>query len=229
MTRLAAENPALDSFREILDDSRLASAVPLYPQVVAGMELSLARTPLLPGLGMTLADRLGATVGSELTVVSPVGVDAMMMQIGQPLTRKCTVVGIYDSHNKDYDAHYAYISLPAARDLFRYQSAVSGVDISRFSSFVAALEQRRDYFRSMGATATDTASITPDTTPLNAAGAEKSVRTDDSIPGGATGVGQGTDHQARTSGPIGSMGNDSGSGKAGEGTPVSLACYRPLP
>jgi lipoprotein-releasing system permease protein len=80
-------------------------------------------------IGMTLADRLGATVGSEVTLVSPVGVDAMMMQIGQPLTRKCTVVGIYDSHNKDYDAHYAYISLNAARDLFRYGNTVSGIEI----------------------------------------------------------------------------------------------------
>jgi lipoprotein-releasing system permease protein len=80
-------------------------------------------------IGLTLADRLGATVGSEVTLVSPVGVDAMMMQIGQPLTRKCTVVGIYDSHNKDYDAHYAYISLAAARDLFRYRNTASGIEI----------------------------------------------------------------------------------------------------
>jgi len=80
-------------------------------------------------IGMTLADRLGAMVGSEVTLVSPVGVDAMMMQIGQPLTRKCTVVGIYDSHNKDYDAHYAYVSLNAARDLFRYGNTVSGIEI----------------------------------------------------------------------------------------------------
>jgi lipoprotein-releasing system permease protein len=80
-------------------------------------------------IGMTLADRLGTTVGSEVTLVSPVGVDAMMMQMGQPLTRKCTVVGIFDSHNKDYDANYAYISLAAARELFRYRNSVSGVEI----------------------------------------------------------------------------------------------------
>ena len=44
-------------------------------------------------------------------MVSPVGVDAMMTQFGQPLMRKCIVAGIYDSNNKDYDAHYAFISL----------------------------------------------------------------------------------------------------------------------
>jgi lipoprotein-releasing system permease protein len=80
-------------------------------------------------LGLTLADRLGTTVGSELTVVSPVGFDALLLQFGQPLMRRCRVVGIYDSNNKDYDAHYAFISLEAARKLFDMRSAVSGIDM----------------------------------------------------------------------------------------------------
>jgi len=41
----------------------------------------------------------------------------MMTQFGEPLTRRCTVEGIYDSNNKDYDAHYAFISLESARQL----------------------------------------------------------------------------------------------------------------
>jgi lipoprotein-releasing system permease protein len=80
-------------------------------------------------LGLALADRLGTMVGSELTIVSPVGVDAMMTQFGEPLTRKCTVVGIYDSNNKDYDAHYAFISLESARQLFQYGESYSGIEI----------------------------------------------------------------------------------------------------
>jgi lipoprotein-releasing system permease protein len=80
-------------------------------------------------LGLTLADRLGATVGSEISVVSPVGVDAVLTQFGQPITRKCTVVGIYDSNNKDYDAHYAYVSLETARQLFDMPEAVSGIEV----------------------------------------------------------------------------------------------------
>jgi lipoprotein-releasing system permease protein len=43
--------------------------------------------------------------------------------------RKCTVVGIYDSNNKDYDAHYAYISLESARELFQYRSGVGGIEM----------------------------------------------------------------------------------------------------
>jgi lipoprotein-releasing system permease protein len=80
-------------------------------------------------LGMALADRLGTMVGTAVTVVSPVGVDAMMTQFGQPLTRKCTVAGIYDSRNKDYDAHYAFISLESARLLFQYKNAYSGIEL----------------------------------------------------------------------------------------------------
>ncbi len=80
-------------------------------------------------LGLTLADRLGATVGTELNVISPVGVDAFLMHYGQPLMRTFTVVGIYDSRNKDYDSYYAYISLDAARKLFQYPVAVSGIEV----------------------------------------------------------------------------------------------------
>ena len=62
LLRLAAENPALDSFREILNDSHLVSAEPLYPQVVADMGQALARTPRLPGLEMTLIEALRAPI-----------------------------------------------------------------------------------------------------------------------------------------------------------------------
>jgi lipoprotein-releasing system permease protein len=100
-------------------------------------------------LGMGLADRLGTTVGSSITVVSPVGVDAAIMQVGQPRMRKCTVVGIYDANNKDYDAHYAYISLDAARELFDADSRVSGVDV-RLRSIDDADAARRRLQGSLG-------------------------------------------------------------------------------
>lgn len=80
-------------------------------------------------LGLGLADRLGTMVGSDLTILSPVGVDAMVVQFGQPVMRSCSVVGIYDSNNKDYDAHYAYVSLATARALFEMGDAVSGVEM----------------------------------------------------------------------------------------------------
>jgi lipoprotein-releasing system permease protein len=93
-------------------------------------------------LGIALADRMGSMVGSELTVVSPVGVDAMMTQLSQPLMRRATVVGIYDSNNKDYDAHYAYVSLQCAQDLFAYGDRVSGLELRLHSIDDAEAVQR---------------------------------------------------------------------------------------
>ncbi len=80
-------------------------------------------------LGQTLADRMGTMVEAPLAVLSPVGVDAMMVQLSDPIIRQCTVRGIYDSNNKDYDAHYAFVSLETAQDLFQMQGKVSGVDV----------------------------------------------------------------------------------------------------
>jgi lipoprotein-releasing system permease protein len=80
-------------------------------------------------LGMTLADRLGMSLGADLTIVSPVGVDALAMQTGEPLMRPAVVRGIYDSNNKDYDAHYAFISLASARRLFGVPEGVSAIEV----------------------------------------------------------------------------------------------------
>ncbi len=80
-------------------------------------------------IGLSLADKLGATVGSEITIVSPVGVDAMMVQFGQPEMKKFTVTGIYDSRNKEYDSHYAFIAIENAQTLFEYRGSVSGIEV----------------------------------------------------------------------------------------------------
>ena len=45
-------------------------------------------------------------------------------------------------------------------------SEVSGIDISDYASFIQALEERRKFFKSMGATSTDHASLTPATVKL---------------------------------------------------------------
>ncbi|MBI5473976.1 MAG: ABC transporter permease [Ignavibacteriae bacterium] len=85
----------------------------------------------VPGIvvGLALADRLGIVVGSEVTVVSPVGVDAMIVQYSQPDMRKFVVTGIFDSRNKEYDSHFAFVSLDVAARLFRYAKNVSGIEV----------------------------------------------------------------------------------------------------
>jgi lipoprotein-releasing system permease protein len=113
-----------------VDDSLVGAVSGVKQRTVLG-SFAFHDTPEKGGVvvGLGLADRLGTTVGSDMTILSPVGVDAMVVQLSQPVMRECSVVGIYDSNNKDYDAHYAYVSLATARDLFAMGDAVSGVEM----------------------------------------------------------------------------------------------------
>lgn len=52
-------------------------------------------------------------------------------------------------------------------------SEVSGIEVKDYKSFVQALEQRRAFFKSMGATATDHAALTPATAELSDVEAEE--------------------------------------------------------
>ncbi|WP_240732006.1 hypothetical protein [Geobacter sp. FeAm09] len=63
---LAAQNPALDSFRPILDDRALAQGTP-YPAMTAAMHAALKRGPLLDELDCTLGEALWAPIGSAPT------------------------------------------------------------------------------------------------------------------------------------------------------------------
>jgi lipoprotein-releasing system permease protein len=101
-------------------------------------------------LGLTLADRLGTMVGSQLAILSPVGVDAMMVQLNEPIVQPCTVVGIYDSNNKDYDAHYAFVSLESARRLFQLNDEVHGLDV-RLTSIDGAESVKAELQERLGA------------------------------------------------------------------------------
>jgi glucuronate isomerase len=51
-------------------------------------------------------------------------------------------------------------------------SEVSGIDVVDFNAFIRALEERRAYFKSMGATATDHAALTPATAELTSVEAD---------------------------------------------------------
>ena len=64
------------------------------------------------------------------------------------------------------------LNAPGWREAITTLSEVSGMSIGDYASFIAALEQRRTYFRSMGGTATDTSPASPDSMPLDPAEAE---------------------------------------------------------
>lgn len=85
-------------------------------------------------LGLTLADRLAAVVGDEVTVISPADFQSSLSGLSAPRTWKFKVVGIFESNNKEYDANYAYVDLAAAGEMFRMEQRFSGVDV-RLTAF----------------------------------------------------------------------------------------------
>lgn len=64
------------------------------------------------------------------------------------------------------------INLPSWRENINQLSAASGIDITDYPSFVRALEQRRAFFKTMGATATDSGVYSPATEWLSPAAVE---------------------------------------------------------
>ena len=62
LLRLAADNRAIDNFRDLVDDSELAAANPLYPTLVKGLTATLADGPVLTGLNLTLTEALWAPI-----------------------------------------------------------------------------------------------------------------------------------------------------------------------
>ena len=61
---------------------------------------------------------------------------------------------------------------PTWRENIRQLSAASGIDVTGYSAFIQALEQRRAYFKSMGAQATDSGVYSPATAFLSPAEAD---------------------------------------------------------
>ncbi len=131
-------------------DTLIAGVSGVRDAVVLG-EFDLQPFNGRPGivLGMALADKLGVVVGSEVTVVSPIGIDAMVMQYGQPDMRKFTVVGIYDSRNKEYDTHYAFIDFDIAGRLFQMRRGMSGIEL-RLASIADADRARASLAGQLG-------------------------------------------------------------------------------
>jgi len=65
LLRIASENPALDSFREILDDRSLAETHPHYAEVAGTLMMNLGQSPYISCLEMTLLDALKAPLSAS--------------------------------------------------------------------------------------------------------------------------------------------------------------------
>jgi lipoprotein-releasing system permease protein len=80
-------------------------------------------------LGMTLADRLSAVTGDSVLMISPAGSQQALLGFGAPVVRTFRIAGMYESNNKEYDALYAYTSLPAAQRLFQSGNMIHGYEM----------------------------------------------------------------------------------------------------
>ena len=77
-------------------------------------------------LGVDLAHSIGVWVGDAVTIYSPKTL-ASQDEIFLPL--KWRVTGIFSSGQRDYDGHFAFCSLPNARDLMGLEEGVFSVNI----------------------------------------------------------------------------------------------------
>ncbi|HEC98013.1 MAG TPA: lipoprotein-releasing ABC transporter permease subunit [Nitrospirae bacterium] len=102
---------------------------------------SLTGDSKLPGiiLGSELSDTLGAYMGDEINVISPVQEMGPMGML--PRVRKFRVVGIFEVGMYEYDTNLALTSLKAAQEFFRTGDAVTGIEL-RINDIYSAPEVR---------------------------------------------------------------------------------------
>src|ERR1043166_3801506 len=113
-----------------VDGNRIGDVSGLKSKIVAGT-LNLEDSAGVSGIvvGGTPSDRLFSTVGDELEVISPYGIQSTVTGLGAPQTMKLRIAGIFESSNRDYDAGYAYLSTGAAQQLFNLEGKYNGVEI----------------------------------------------------------------------------------------------------
>ena len=107
-------------------------ATSVHPGIVLGKELSL---------------RLGALVGDNVNVVSPVGPVSAIGMV--PKIRVFTVVAVFESGMFEYDSSLAYIGLEESQKFFNMNHAVTGIEVKVDEIFQAA-EIARDIERAVG-------------------------------------------------------------------------------
>ncbi|GBE37152.1 lipoprotein-releasing system transmembrane protein LolC [bacterium BMS3Bbin07] len=112
---------------------------------------NLTEDSTLPGiiLGSELAGILGAYVGDEINVISPVQEIGPMGML--PRVRKFRVVGLFEVGMYEYDTNLALTSLKAAQEFFRTGDAVTGIEL-RIDDIYSAPEVRERVQEILGPT-----------------------------------------------------------------------------
>ncbi|HUL44466.1 MAG TPA: FtsX-like permease family protein [Bacteroidota bacterium] len=130
-----------------IDEQKIGSVSGLNDKIVLG-SVKLENSIGPPGMviGLALADQLGSIVGNDIAVYGPSSIQEALTGMSVPQNDVLRVSGIFESNNKDYDASYAYISIPAAQHLFDLEGRYNGIEM-RLSDFRSADRMKEDLER----------------------------------------------------------------------------------
>ena len=137
-----------DVGNEVVYIRALAGAQKNYPmagEVIAGdFELGTADAPQLV-IGYQLADKIGATVGDEVAIISPLEATGPFQT---PPVIRGTVAGVFRAELFQYDDLYIFTNLEAGQALFRLGSQSTGVEffLRNFEDAESVAERMRDRF-----------------------------------------------------------------------------------
>ncbi len=125
------------------------SVAGIEPKGVGGPEVTTIREHAIEGdfrfassdgkhrgavLGKSIANRMNATVGTKLVLLTSVG--AQMNAVTGfivPRTFEFEVTGVFETGMYEYDDKYVYVDMQAAQELAGLDSAVTGLDIKATS------------------------------------------------------------------------------------------------
>lgn len=126
----------------------ITTAVGLGNRIVSGSFKSSTAEGAQPVLlGSMLSYALRATIGDTMSLLSQSGLEESLTQLAQPTIIPCVVTGTFESSNKEYDAHFAYMDLDVARKIFGVESGAMGIEI-RLKDMEMA-EETRDRLAAM--------------------------------------------------------------------------------
>jgi lipoprotein-releasing system permease protein len=113
-----------------IDDEKIGSVSGVKDKMVSG-KFKFDDNPKAKSIviGLTLSDRLGASTGDTLSLISSAGLEYGLTQFSSPRIYKFVIAGVFESNNKEYDSYYSFISIPAARDLFDIKQGYKGIEI----------------------------------------------------------------------------------------------------
>ena len=83
-------------------------------------------------IGKLLADRMGASIGSKLVLITSVGSQVSSVTgfaVPVPRTLGFEVTGVFETGMYEYDNQYVYVDMPAAQELAGLDSAVTGIEV----------------------------------------------------------------------------------------------------